>query len=197
MVRQSESIAALASAMAKVQGEVENASKNAANPHFKSRYADLAEIINTVRPVLTKHGLSVMQFPGFSDGVATVETLVTHSSGEWVAATSATPVQKQDPQGVGSATTYLRRYSLAAVCAIAQEDDDGNAATGRKRDTAPDDLVNEVQRLWLHAAGLGLDAHNPEGMTLCDQAIRNRDKAKLEKAKAWLLQHIQEAEEAA
>lgn len=128
-MQKSESIAALAAALAKAQGEMENAGKNSVNPHFRSKYADLAEIINTVRPVLSKHGLAVTQFPAFEGGTAHVETVLTHASGEWMSGTCSAPVQKSDPQGVGSALTYLRRYSLAAVCGLAQEDDDANAAT--------------------------------------------------------------------
>lgn len=131
----SESIKELATALAKAQAEIENASKNANNPHFKSRYADLAEVLNTVRPVFSKHGLAVMQMPSFSDGVASVETLITHSSGEWVANIASAPVSKQDAQGVGSALTYLRRYSLAAFAGVAQEDDDGESAIGRNKKT--------------------------------------------------------------
>jgi hypothetical protein len=133
----SESIAALSAALAKAQGELENANKNANNPHFKSRYADLAELLNTVRPVLSKHGLAVIQMPSFDSGVASVETLLTHSSGEYVSSTCSAPVTKQDAQGVGSAITYLRRYSLAAFCGIAQEDDDANSSVGHKAPPAP------------------------------------------------------------
>ena len=128
-MNKSDSIASLAAALAKAQGEMENASKNSQNPHFKSKYADLAEILNTVRPVLSKHGLAVTQFPAFEAGTAHVETILTHASGEWMSGTCSAPVQKSDPQGVGSALTYLRRYSLAAVCGLAQEDDDANAAS--------------------------------------------------------------------
>ena len=131
-MNKSESIASLAAALAKAQGEMENAGKNSVNPHFKSKYADLAEILNTVRPVLSKHGLAVTQFPAFEGGTAHVETILTHASGEWMSGTCSAPVQKSDPQGVGSALTYLRRYSLAAVCGLAQEDDDANAATKPK-----------------------------------------------------------------
>ena len=125
----SETLAKLGTALAAAQAEIENATKNAKNPHFKSNYADLAEIINTTKPVLTKHGLAVVQVPGFYDGVVTVETMLLHTSGEWIRGVSGAPAQKQDPQGVGSAVTYLRRYSLAAVCCIAQEDDDSNSAS--------------------------------------------------------------------
>jgi hypothetical protein len=129
----SESISALSASLAKAQGELENASKNANNSHFKSRYADLAELLNTVRPVLSKHGLAVIQMPSFDSGVVSIETLLTHSSGEYVSSICSAPVTKQDAQGVGSAITYLRRYSLAAFCGIAQEDDDGNEATEPKK----------------------------------------------------------------
>ena len=128
-MNKSDSIASLAAALAKAQGEMENASKNSQNPHFRSKYADLAEIINTVRPVLAKHGLSVTQFPSFDGTLAHVETIIAHESGEWMSGVTSSPVQKADPQGIGSATTYLRRYSLAAVCNLAQEDDDANAAS--------------------------------------------------------------------
>jgi hypothetical protein len=194
-MKQSDSIAKLAAALVAAQSEVENATKNAQNPHFRSSYADLAEIINTTRPVLTKHGLAVVQSPGFEAGVATLETLLMHTSGEWIAGISGSPVSKQDPQGVGSAITYLRRYSLAALCAIAQEDDDGDAASRKPALAgAPDALVMEVQTLWLKAASLGLDAAKTDGMTACETAIHERDADKLSKARAWLKKHIKEAE---
>lgn len=122
----------LASALATAQGEIENASKNSQNPHFRSRYADLAEIINTVRPVFSKYGLAVVQSPSYAEGLVSVTTLLTHKSGQWIRDTASAPASKLDAQGVGSAVTYLRRYSLAAIAGIAQEDDDGNAASQQK-----------------------------------------------------------------
>ena len=130
-MEKSEQLNELATALAKAQGELENASKSSANPHFKSKYADLAEILNTVRPVFSANGLSVTQCPGFANGMVTVETLLMHVSGQWIISTISAPVGKQDAQGVGSAITYCRRYSLAAVAGIAQEDDDGNASIGQ------------------------------------------------------------------
>lgn len=162
-MQKSESIASLAAALAKAQGEMENAGKNSVNPHFKSKYADLAEILNTVRPVLSKHGLAVTQFPAFEAGTAHVETILTHASGEWMSGICSAPVQKSDPQGVGSALTYLRRYSLAAVCGLAQEDDDANAAakpkTTAQKPAAPlpkqepikSDTLTDAQRKTLMA----------------------------------------------
>lgn len=137
IVNKSESIAAISAAIAKAQNEVENASKNANNPHFKSKYADLAELLNTVRPVFSSHGLAVLQMPSFDGGVASVETMISHLSGEWISSVCSAPVTKQDAQGVGSAITYLRRYSLAAMCGIAQEDDDANSAVGHQKPQTP------------------------------------------------------------
>lgn len=134
MTQSSESLAGLAKAMVAAQAEIENAVKNATNPHFRNNYADLAEVINTTRPILTKHGLAVIQMPGMDEeGRATVANMILHESGEWITSTAAAPMQKNDPQGVGSALTYLRRYSLAALCNIAQEDDDGEAASRRQQ----------------------------------------------------------------
>jgi hypothetical protein len=136
-MQHSESVKELATALAKAQGEIENAHKNATNPHFGKTYADLAEVLNTARPVLSKHGLSVVQLPGWEDGRLTVETMLMHTSGEWVSGVAQSPIQKQDPQGVGAACTYLRRYSLAAVCGIAQEDDDAESASGSPQRSQP------------------------------------------------------------
>lgn len=130
-MQKSDSIKELATALAKAQGQLENASKASVNPHFKSKYADLAEVINTIRPVFAEHGLSVMQCPSFDAGIVSVETVLMHSSGEFIASTVSAPVSKQDAQGVGSAITYCRRYALAAVAGIAQEDDDANGAVGK------------------------------------------------------------------
>lgn len=121
-------------ALALAQAEIENADKNAANPHFKNRYADLAEVLNTIRPVLSKHGLSVSQFPHFDGNLASVTTILAHKSGGYVSGVASCAVSKADAQGIGSATTYLRRYALAAVAGIAQEDDDGRQASAKVSD---------------------------------------------------------------
>lgn len=139
----SESIKGLAAALAKAQGEMENAHKTSANPFFRSKYADLAEIINTARPVLAKYGLSVVQVPSLDGDTVSVETVLLHESGEWLSGVTGSPMAKQyekggkelppSPQAVGSSITYLRRYSLAAFCAMAQEDDDAEAASAPAR----------------------------------------------------------------
>lgn len=119
---------ALFAALASAQAEIENAAKNAANPHYRSKYADLAEVLNTVRPVFAKHGLSIVQSTGFDGQHVYVTTLVGHKGGGYITSVASCVPAKTDAQGVGSATTYLRRYSLAAMAGVAQEDDDGNAA---------------------------------------------------------------------
>jgi len=130
-MKHSESIAALAGALAKAQLQIEPASKNATNPHFRSHYADLASIWDACRGPLNTNGLSIVQFPCDGDvGRTGLCTMLLHSSGEWISEVVTTRSQKDDPQGLGSALTYLRRYSLAAVVGVtATEDDDGNAAS--------------------------------------------------------------------
>ena len=128
-MKHSESIAKLSEAMCAAQQEIEHAHKDSTNPHFKSTFASLPSVIDATVPVLNRFGLSVIQLPGFQDGCATVETILTHESGEWLSGVSGSPISKNDPQGVGSAITYLRRYSLAALCCIGQDDDDGNTAS--------------------------------------------------------------------
>jgi len=128
--------AALFGALATAQAEVENASKVAANPHFKSRYADLAEVLNTVRPVFARHGISIMQSTSFDGSTVSVSTVLAHREGGWASSCASCVPAKTDAQGIGAATTYLRRYALAAIAGIAQEDDDGNSAQHAGRPAA-------------------------------------------------------------
>lgn len=133
-MNKSDQINELTAALSAALGEIENASKNANNPHFKSKYADLANITSTIRDVWPKHGLAYAQGcgSGYNDKgkfIVAVTTLVSHKSGQWLESTLTLPCSKEDAQGVGSAITYGRRYALAAVAGIAQEDDDGNAAS--------------------------------------------------------------------
>ncbi len=135
-MKTSETIAELAKALSAFQGEVENATKSANNPFFKSKYADLAEVLNTVRPLMSKHGLALAQFPSYEgnseQGIVSVETVLMHLSGQWMSCVTSSPVKgKVDSQVIGSATTYCRRYPAASILGIAQEDDDGNAASGK------------------------------------------------------------------
>lgn len=127
---ESDSIAALAAALAKAQGAMKAASKDAENPHFRSKYADLASIWTACREPLSANGLAIMQRVRTTVDGVTVVTMLVHSSGEWVRDTCTFPVAQRTPQAFGSAITYARRYTLAALVGVAaDEDDDGNAAT--------------------------------------------------------------------
>ena len=137
---------ALFAALSAAQGEIENASKSSSNPHFKSRYADLAEVLNTVRPVFAKHGLAVLQSTEFDGAMVSVTTTITHAEGGYVTSRASCVPPKTDGQGVGNATTYLRRYSMAAMACIAQEDDDGNSSAHNGKPVA---RINEKQEVEL------------------------------------------------
>lgn len=134
--------AELFAALAKAQAEMANACKNASNPHYKSRYADLAEVLNTIRQPLSLNGLAMLQTPSFDGAMAHVTTALTHTGGGYITATSSCKPAKSDAQGIGSATTYLRRYSAAAIAGIAQEDDDGQSA---RHDDGPTEVTAQQQ----------------------------------------------------
>ena len=125
----SEHIADLAAAMAKAQQALRPALKDATNPHFKSSYADLASVLEAGK-VYAAQGIAFVQDVQLDgDGVA-VRTRLIHASGQWLEVGPLTvPVGKRDAHGVGSATTYAKRYALQAALGMASEDDDGNQAT--------------------------------------------------------------------
>jgi hypothetical protein len=128
---QSESIKELITALVKAQGEFSAIPKTSDNPFFKSKYASLPDVVMHTTPILSKNGLAVMQFVTYDDmGNDALITYLTHVSGEYIAYTMKLHLPKQDPQGQGSAITYARRYSYqAALGLVADEDDDGNAAS--------------------------------------------------------------------
>jgi hypothetical protein len=108
---------------------MKNATLNKTNPHFKSRYADLAEIRDTVMPVLLKNGLALTQYTQFNDAGFFLVTRLMHVSGEYLESRYPLPENTSKPQALGSAISYARRYMMASICGItAEEDDDGNAA---------------------------------------------------------------------
>ena len=117
-------------AFVKAQKEFSPALKCATNPHFKSKYADLAACVEAVIDALNSNGLALQQFSHERTGGVAIETRLIHESGEVIdCGVLFVPASKQDAQGYGSALTYARRYSLMAACGIAPEDDDGNKAT--------------------------------------------------------------------
>ena len=141
-MNQSETIGQLATALSIVQGKLTHATKDSANPFFKSRYADLESVWDSCRSLLAENGLAIMQFPGaviaHEDKLfMSLTTIITHSSGEFISEEMSVPVSKADAQGAGSAITYMRRYALAAVVGVVQADDDGNAASTPKQVVKP------------------------------------------------------------
>ncbi len=133
----SQTIGKISEALAKAQGQMKPAAFDASNPHFRSRYATLASIMEACRPALSAAGIAVMQGTSIEPESlrVLVTTLLTHSSGEWIKETLSIKPAKDDAQSIGSAVSYARRYCLSALVGIvADDDDDGNAAVGRPSD---------------------------------------------------------------
>lgn len=176
MLQHSEQINEIATALAKAQAKMKGATKDSTNPHFKHTYADLESHIEACREALTENGIATIQAPGFDGDKVTVTTMLAHSSGQWLRDELSARPAKADPQGIGSAITYLRRYALSALAGTAPkgEDDDGNASSGKMTDgereafdthsrpqparptrqtateTPPDDLDREYRRSQGH-----------------------------------------------
>ena len=132
-----ENLDKLAPALAKAQGAIENAKKDSVNPHFKSKYADLASVWDACRKPLTDNGLSVIQSLGNDDGRVSCDTMLLHVSGQWIRSGFSMAPQQNTPQAFGSCATYLRRYSLQAVVGVAPDEDDGNQASNKGSIYAP------------------------------------------------------------
>lgn len=132
-MRTSESISDLAKALTAVQASLAPAKRDSTNPYYNSTYADLSSVWESCRETLARNGLCVIQGNkvGEANTLIVVTTLI-HESGQWVQSELCLPLSKSDPQGVGSAMTYGRRYGLAAIIGIvADADDDGNAASAK------------------------------------------------------------------
>ena len=149
-MNKSEQINELATALAKAQLELSNPKKTSSNPFFKSRYADLSEVINVSKYILAENGLSIIQLLDYTSAGVKIETIMTHASGQYISSELTIPVSKQDAQGVGSAATYGRRYAWAAICGLAQEDDDANSAS-MKAAPAKLEVTPSNQALWERA----------------------------------------------
>jgi hypothetical protein len=136
----SDQVDQIGAAMAAVQGSMKPAIKDATNPHFKSKYADLSAVFEAIRDPLAKNGLTVWQDLGNDEKGVTVKTRIVHKSGQWVEfGPLSIPANKNDAQGLGSAATYARRYGLsAALGVVADLDDDGNAAVQPPARSVPD-----------------------------------------------------------
>jgi hypothetical protein len=178
-VNRSSSIAKLAEALSQTQGEVEGAKKDTENPFFRSKYADLASVWDACRAPLSKHGLAVVQMPQtrflgkpepytwttkqgeerhgirVPSEISVVTSLI-HSSGEFISSEFSCLLDSADPQAVGSAITYLRRYALQSIVGIAPEDDDAEGAQGRGKSATATAGVDEKLAADLWTAALEL-----------------------------------------
>ena len=138
----SQNLNELFAALAKAQGQMTHAKKDKKNPFFKSSYADLASVWEVCREPLTNNGLSLSQQVEGSKTEMQLVTMLGHSSGQWIRSKLPLLLQKLDPQSLGSALTYARRYAMSAMVGIcADEDDDGEKAMARKNRTVEADNV--------------------------------------------------------
>lgn len=148
-MEKSTEIGKLAAALVAVQLEMPTVKKDSVNPFFKSKYADLATVLQALLPVLTKNGLCIVQQVSNLDGDTALTTTLMHISGEYISATRPLILPKADPQGQGSAITYARRYdAMAIIGMVADKDDDGNKATVSLEDLAESkkDMVNALKK---------------------------------------------------
>jgi len=165
----------LAKALVAAQAEMRNPSFDSANPHFKNKFASLAQVRNTIVPVLAKHGLSVVQDLTTTERGVGCTTILIHESGQTMSfGPLVMPATKPDAQGLGSAATYARRYSLMAVCNVVGDvDDDANAASEPKHTKAdPLDRDNLTVNGDHRAYALALVAPNADILGIIEDLKR-------------------------
>ena len=179
-MNKSDTLSKLAPALVKAQAAMAGATKSAANPFFKSKYANLEEVIRVVKEPFAANGLCFIQNPVSSEGHAGVETIILHESGEFISNEFLLKCAKTDPQGMGSAITYARRYGLQSACGIPSEDDDGNEASKpapkmtsaeaiKKLDTAK--TIDKLVAIWNAI---------PIDLKQVEEVIAKKDSLKLE-----------------
>lgn len=157
ILSQSPELDQLATALAKAQASVKGAAKDSVNPQLRNKYADLASVWEACRDALTSNGLSVSQHPGCDGAMATVDTMLLHCSGQYIASRLTAPIIPQTynreaapmvtAQATIAAVTYLRRTALAAVVGVAPEDDDGQAASHSTPNPQPQRAPVQAQRV--------------------------------------------------
>ncbi len=173
----------LIEALSKAQTVIQGAIKDSTNPYFHATYADLASVWEACRKPLTSNGLAVIQITKMIDGKLYLETILSHVSGESISGFyPINPMRQEkekgwvlseDPQSIGSALTYARRYALAAIVGVAPEDDDGEAAVGRgkkemKKSPHSDDIPDFNPRDFIPPPGSGTTEINPEVNKISD-----------------------------
>ena len=151
-MRTSESICKLAVALLSAQKAITFAAKDTNNQFFKTKYADLPCVIDAIKKPLNDAGIVFVQSASPSEpGYLAMTTRLIHESGEWIEDTATLPLPKADPQGYGSASTYARRYALAAITGLYQDDDDGNAAQKpikSTKETLPESSKSITLSVW-------------------------------------------------
>lgn len=186
MMNRSESIASIAKALAQFQKEVVQPEKSASNPHFKSKYVPLDNVVKSIADTAPSHGLSYIQTTVTENDKAGVQTLLMHESGEWMEFEPfLLPIgQKSTPQAVGSAITYARRYTLSSIFGIASEtDDDGNTASDNAKNNpasapvmANKDQIGTLGKLVTQLAGMvSKDAKELSGKYKLSQTMTLED----------------------
>lgn len=131
IMEMSADVSAIAKALPKAQAAMGEVFKKANNPAFKTKYADLAAVVDAVVPALNQHGIAMLQPSSFDGDRVNVATMFMHESGQWMRCTMSVLVTKRDAHGIGSAQTYCRRYGLMSMCGVAPDnDDDANGAVG-------------------------------------------------------------------
>jgi hypothetical protein len=158
-MKTSDTITKISSALVKAQGELNAVSKDGKNPHFGKKYATMQNIVESTRETLRKHGLAIVQSFDETDGTyINLDTTLLHESGEWMCGRLTLRPDKTDPQRMGSAATYARRYAYSAILGIVtDEDDDGNASSQPSRDrgleTKYEAQTASPELPWLNAVG--------------------------------------------
>ena len=164
----------LFAALVRAQAEIGAAVKDSTNPHFRSRYADLASVVAAIKPAAAKYGLGYIQRFSEAAGGVVIETIIVHESGQQLSCGPLfVPATKLDAQGYGSAITYARRYSLQTAWGVPADDDDGNAAAAS---APPRPAAMAEGAVADHLAAIE-SAESPEGLKAAWQAARNAAQA--------------------
>jgi hypothetical protein len=144
-MKTSDTLTKIAPALVAALSKIEGAAKTATNGGFKTKYATLETVIDASRDILSEHGLTLIQLPGAcASGVMNLETVFMHESGEWISGEMGIALGKTDPQGVGSALTYARRYAQMAALNMPAVDDDAEHAMGRGKREEPAPRASEL-----------------------------------------------------
>ena len=155
-MNRSESIKEIAVAMNNAQAEMTAAKKDSKNPFFKSKYADLGSVILALKESFANNGLSFVQSPFMTDSGVGVDTLIMHTSGEWLEGTLSLPLDKPTPQGAGSAITYARRYALQSMVGIPSADDDAEFSMARTKKVEPVITPDQTRELLVLCNTVGI-----------------------------------------